>query len=146
MGTSASCSGSSRSGVSPSLPRLLDGFLDRPDHVEGLLGQIVVLALDDLAEAPDRVLELDVAAFLAGELLGDEVRLREEALDAARPRDRELVLVGELVDAEDGDDVLQVLVALEDLLDASRDVIVRVADDVRLERAGEGVERVDRGV
>src|ERR1700751_5051805 len=45
----------------------------------------------------------------AGELLGDEQRLREEALGLARPRDRLLVLVGELVDAEDGDDVLQLL-------------------------------------
>src|SRR6516164_8753746 len=38
----------------------LDGALDRPDHVEGLLGQVVVLALDDLLEAADRVLEPDV--------------------------------------------------------------------------------------
>src|SRR5581483_10912824 len=38
----------------------LDCLLDRPDHVERLLGKIVVLAVEDLAEAADRVLELHV--------------------------------------------------------------------------------------
>src|SRR5256885_3881234 len=56
---------------------LLDRLLDRPDHVEGLLGQVVVLAVEDLGEALDRVLELHVFAGSAGELLVDEVRLRE---------------------------------------------------------------------
>src|ERR687887_230043 len=128
------------------LLRLLDGLLDRADHVEGLLGKVVVLAFDDLLEALDRVLELHVAALLAGELLGHEVRLREEALDAAGTRDDDLVLVRELVDPEDGDDVLQVLVALQDLLDARRRVVVLVGDDSRLERARGRLERVDRRV
>src|SRR5207249_7099693 len=97
---------------------LLDRLLDRPDHVEGLLGELVVLAVEDLLEALDRVLELDVLARGAGELLGDEVRLREEALDLPRAGDDEAVVVRELVDAEDGDDVLEVLVALQHLLDA----------------------------
>jgi hypothetical protein len=60
--------------------------LDRADHVEGLLGQLVVLAVEDLAEAADRVLELHVLAGRAGELLGDEERLRQEALDLAGAR------------------------------------------------------------
>src|SRR5919108_5238749 len=46
--------------------RLLDRLLDRPDHVEGLLGQVVVLAVEDLGEALDRVLELHVLARRAG--------------------------------------------------------------------------------
>src|SRR6266550_4448691 len=54
---------------------LLHGLLDRADHVEGLLGQLVVLALEDFLEALDRVLELHVLAGRTGELLGDEVRL-----------------------------------------------------------------------
>src|SRR4051812_34267115 len=44
------------------LASLGDGVLDRADHVERLLGQVVVLALEDLAEALDRVLELHVLA------------------------------------------------------------------------------------
>ena len=105
-----------------------------------------MLALDDRVEAGDRVLELDVLAGRARELLGDEVRLREEALDLAGARDDELVLVGELVHPEDRDDVLQVLVALEDLLDARRDAVVVVGDDAGLERPRGRVERVHRRV
>src|SRR5438445_334135 len=93
--------------------RLLERFFDRADHVEGLLGERVAFARHDHLEALDRVLQLDVLAFLAGEVLRDAERLREEALDFPRARDRELVLGGELVHAEDRDDVAQLLVALQ---------------------------------
>ena len=74
---------------------------------------------------------------------GDEERLGEEALDLARALHRELVLVGELVDAEDRDDVLELLVALQDLLDAVGDAEVVLAEDVGLEDRRGRVERVD---
>src|SRR5437588_3673880 len=73
------------------LLRPLDRLLDQADHVERLLRQVVVLAVEDLGESPDRVLELHVLARRAGELLGDEVWLREVALDLARACDDELV-------------------------------------------------------
>src|SRR5262245_46781310 len=56
-------------------------------HVEGLLGQIVESAREDLLEAGDGFLERDVAALAAGELRRHEERLREEALDPACARD-----------------------------------------------------------
>src|SRR5438445_13347522 len=74
------------------LLRPLDRALDRADHVEGLLGQLVVEPFEDLVEAADRVLELHVLPGRAGELLGDEVRLRQEALDLARALHDEAVL------------------------------------------------------
>ena len=43
-----------------------------PNHVERLLRQIVVLALEDRLEAADRVGNRYVLAGAAGELLGDE--------------------------------------------------------------------------
>jgi F-type H+-transporting ATPase subunit beta len=49
-------------------------------------------------------------------------RLRQKALDLARPRHGELVLFGELVHAQDRDDVLQRFVTLQDLLHPARDV------------------------
>jgi hypothetical protein len=68
-------------------------------------------------ERLDRVRERDRRALDTGELLGHVGVLREELLDAAGPvDDRDLVLLGQLVDTEDGDDVLQLLVALQDLL------------------------------
>src|SRR3954449_10143609 len=128
------------------LVRGLDDLVDAALHEERRLRQVVVLAVDDLAERADRVVDRDVRARRAGERLGDVERLRQEALDLARALHGHLVLVGELVDPEDRDDVLELLVALEDLLDARRDLVVLLADDVRLEDRRGRVERVDRGV
>src|SRR5262245_9533882 len=72
------------SGGGEHLAAALDGLLDRAAHVEGPFGQLVVLALDDLGEPLDRVLEPDVRALLARERLGDEEGLREEPLDLPR--------------------------------------------------------------
>ena len=93
-----------------------------------------MLAVDDLLKAPDRLLDFDVGARRPRELFGDEERLRQEALDPARALDGQLVLVGELVDAEDRDDVLQLGVALQDPLGLPRDRVVLLADDVGRER------------
>src|SRR6266568_5193493 len=128
------------------LLRLLDRLLDAADHVEGLLGELVVPALHDLLEAADRVLQLDVLALVAGELLRDVERLREEALDLAGTGDGELVVLGELVHPEDGDDVLEVLVPLQRLLDLAGDVVMLHPDDEGIEDAARRVERVDGGV
>src|SRR5439155_70524 len=122
---------------------LLASLLDRADVVEGLLREVVVLALEHLPEAPDRVRDLHILAGDAGELLSDEHRLREESLQLPRSRHEQLVLIGELVDPEDRDDVLKVLVALQHPLDLARRLVVLLADDVRVERAARRRERVD---
>src|SRR3954463_658149 len=89
------------------LLRSLDDVVDRALEQERRLGHVVVLAVEDLLEAADRLADRHVGARRAGEGLRDVERLREEALDAPRAADDEAVLVGELVDAEDRDDVLQ---------------------------------------
>src|SRR5687768_17660528 len=78
--------------ASPLLQRLgfFEGFLDRPDHVEGLLGKAVALAAHDHVEALDRVLEGNVLARGAGEHLGHVEGLRQEPLDLAGPAHGEL--------------------------------------------------------
>src|SRR5688572_30022092 len=125
---------------------LLERFLDRPDHVERLLGQGVTLAIHDHLEALDGVLERHVLARGAGEVLRHGERLRQEALDLARAGDRELVLGGELVHAEDGDDVTQLLVALQRGLNGAGSVVVVFADRVGVDLTRGGVERVHRRV
>ena len=102
-----------------------------------------MLAVEHLAERAHRLGDRDVDARRAGELLGDVERLRQEALDAARALHEHAVLVGELVDAEDGDDVLQLAVALQHLLDLVGDLEVLLADDLGLEDRRGRVERVD---
>src|SRR5580704_14647992 len=78
--------GGARSALGRELLTLLLGLGNVADHVEGLLRQVVELAVDDLLEAVDRVLERDVLARCARELRRDEERLRQEALHLARAR------------------------------------------------------------
>ena len=120
--------------------------VDRALEQEHALGEVVVLAVEDLAERAHRLADRHVDAGRAGELLGDVERLRQEALDLARALHEHAVLVGELVDAEDGDDVLQLAVALQHLLDLVGDVEVLLADDLGLEDRRGRVQRVDRRV
>ena len=108
--------------------RLALEVLDAAAHEEGLLRILVEVTV---AEPPERVNRLGDGherARDAGEGLGDKCVLREETLDSPRPADDNLVLLGQFVDAEDGDDVLQFLVALQDLLGSLRDVVVILAD------------------
>src|SRR5438105_5860183 len=126
--------------------RLLEGFLDRADHVEGLLRQRVALAVHDHLEALDRLLERDVLARRSGENLGHVEGLRQEALDLARTPDRELVLGRKLVHAEDRDDVAQLLIALQHRLHRARRGVVVLADDIRIDLARGRIERIDRGI
>src|SRR5207244_11021460 len=78
--------------------------------------------------------------------LGVEHRMPEDALYLSGALDAQAVLVGKLVDPEDGDDVLQLLVALENLLHPRSRSVVLVRDDPWLERTGARAERIDRRV
>src|SRR4029078_1044821 len=105
---------SSFSGISSLHPLgILGDVIYAAGKEEGLLGELVVLAVEDLAEAANGLLELHVLAGPAGELLRDEHGLAHEALEAASTGDRDLVLLRQLVHPQDGDDVLQILVALQ---------------------------------
>ena len=104
---------------------------------------MVPLAVADLLEAADRLGQRRELARLAGERLGHEERLRQEPLDPAGAVHDLLVLLAQLVDAEDGDDVLQLAVALEDLLHAAGDGEVLLADELRVEDAAVRRQRVD---
>src|SRR6185295_14175089 len=128
------------------LGRILADLVDRAGEEERLLRQVVDLAVEDLLEARDRVLDRDVLAAPAGEDLGDEERLAGVPLQAARPADERLVLGGQLVDAEDRDDVLEVAVALQDALGLLGDVVVLLADDQRIEDTRRRRQRIDRRV
>src|SRR5688572_32158956 len=80
--TSSKCRGI-RSVLFGHLLGLLDRLVDAADHVESLLGQVVVLTLDQRLERAHRVLDLHELAGNVGEHFGDVERLAEEALDLA---------------------------------------------------------------
>jgi hypothetical protein len=101
---------------------------------------------DDLLEPLDGVGELHVLPGRPGEYLGHVERLREEALHLAGAGDHQLLILGELVHPEDGDDVLKIPVALQRLLHRARDPVMLLADDLGVEDAAGGIERVHRGV
>src|SRR4051794_2179527 len=74
--TSIMCSAATR--VLPGLGGgfgVLEDLVDRALHVEGPLGEVVVLAVEDLAEAAHRLGDGHVLAAAAGELFGNEERL-----------------------------------------------------------------------
>src|SRR5216683_2963947 len=124
-----------RSAIRRHLAGLVDGLLDRADHVERGFGHLVILAGDDPLEPLDRVFEGDKDAGAAGEHFGDMEGLRQEALDLARPRDGQPILFRQFVHAEDRDDVLQRLIGLQNALHIARDLVVLVADHPRVEHA-----------
>src|SRR5262245_6595399 len=104
---------------------------------------MVVLAVAQSFEALDGVGEIDELAGRAGEHFGHVEGLRQEALDLAGARYGDLVLFRQLVHAKNGDDVLQGLVALQDLLHAPRHRVVLFPNDQRRKHARSGVEWVD---
>src|SRR5271157_648161 len=117
-------------------------FVDGALHVERLFWNIVALAIHDLLEAAHRVLDLHVASLNASKLLSNVEGLRQELLDLAGARHRELLVFAEFVDTENRDDVLQVLVALQHALNGLRRVVVLLAHDARIENARSGSQRI----
>src|SRR5690606_38179504 len=75
-----------------------------------------------------------------------EERLGQEALDLTGAGHHQLVFLGQFVHAEDGDDVLQFLVALQHGLHAAGGVVVLGTDHQRVEETGGGVQGIHGGV
>ena len=97
--------------------RFFLGLVDRPDHVEGALGIVLELILQDALTAVDRVLQADVLSLDAAELLGREERLGQESLQPAGATDDVTVIRRELLHPEHGNDVLEFLVLRQRLAD-----------------------------
>src|SRR3954471_23370825 len=111
----------------------LDHAVDPALHEERLLRVLIELAGHQALERRDRLLEVHVLALDAGKLLGNREWLGHEALDSPRAPDHELVLLRQLIHAEDRDDVLKLLIALQNALDIGRYLIVALADELRIE-------------
>ena len=125
---------------------LLEGLLQSALHVECGLGVVVALSFQQGREALDRVLQLHELALAAGEDLAHEEGLGQEFLDLTRAGHGQLVVLRQLVHSQDGDDVLQGLVVLQQLLHSSGHLVVLLSDDSWVEDTRGGVERVDGGV
>src|SRR5438067_13565277 len=89
-----------------------DGVVNGAHVAEGLFRQVVELAVQDLAERAHRVAQRHIDALEPGKLLGGDKRLAKEFFHLAGAGDQHLVVFRKLVDTQDGDNVLQVLIAL----------------------------------
>lgn len=105
-----------------------------------------MLAGKDLTACADGVLERDKLALDTSEDLSDSERLAHETLKLTGTLDSKLILLGKFVHTQNGNNVLQGLVVLEELLDTGSDIVVILADDGRVEHTALGVERVNSGV
>ncbi len=98
----------------------LHGLLDGADHIECLLRDLVVFAVNDFFEAANGVFQFYIVAGRSGKGFGDVKRLRQETLNFSCPGDRQFIVFRELVHTENGDDILQVFIALQNQLDRTR--------------------------
>src|SRR5215472_173921 len=126
--------------------RFFQGFVDRSDHVKGLLRHVVVFAFHDFLEAADRIFNLYVLAFKTRELRRNEHGLRQESFDLTRAGYGALVFIGKLFNAQNRDDVLQIFVTLQNGFDTARHSVVFSADNPRIENTGVAGQRINRGI
>lgn len=122
---------------------LFDRFVNGAYEIECAFRQVVVLTFEDFLEAANRFFQRNVFAGLAGELFCYEERLRQESLDLSCTGYDDFIFIGEFFHAEDGDDVLQFFVALQNGLYAAGHLVVFFAEDVRVKNTAGGVQRID---
>jgi len=108
-------------------------LFDTALHVESLFILLIMLPVQYLTECLHGIGQLDVLARRTGEHLGYREGLREKALNLARAVHRLLVGLRQLFDTQYGDNVLQILVALQGLLDALSHAVMLFAYDLRIE-------------
>ena len=92
-----------------------------------------MLAVENCLERADCVGQTHVLARQTRELLGNRKRLAQEVSDLAGTSNCQLILIGQLINTQNGDDVLKLFVALQDLLDAPRDIVMLLPDHRRVE-------------
>src|SRR5699024_5133615 len=95
--------------------------------VEGLFGNMVQVAICDGLETFDGVLDRNGGAFDTGELLSSVGVLGKELFHSTCTTDGDPVCFGSLVYTQNGDDILQFFVLLQNLLDAGGNFVVFLA-------------------
>src|SRR5574343_244415 len=125
---------------------LFNDFLDTADHVERLFRQVIVFASTNALEALDRFLERNELARRTGKDFSNVERLRQETLNLTRTGNGQLVFRRQFVHTQNRDDVTQFLVALQRHLHGTGNRVVLFTNDLRIELAGGGVERIDSRV
>ncbi len=77
------------------------------------------------------------------EFLGDKHGLAQEALDLTSASNQQFLVFAQLINTQDGNDVLQILVGLENLLDFAGGTVMLFTDNIGGEGTAGGGKRVD---
>src|SRR6478672_8114745 len=115
--------------------RLLNNFFDCSNHVERLLRKIVVFAVNNLTEASNRIFQFHILSLQARKLFGYVERLREEPLNLSSARDNQLIFVGQFIETQNRNDVLQIFVTLQYSFHILCCVVVLFTQDSRIENS-----------
>ncbi|CAG9956080.1 unnamed protein product [Clonostachys rosea f. rosea IK726] len=131
---------------SENLLTLLLGRGEIANHVEGVLGKAVTLTAENGLEGADGVLQVNQLTLDTSENLGDGERLAQETLDLTGTLDSKLVSFRKFVHTQNGNDILERLVFLKNLLNTSGSLVVLITQNTGIHHTGLGVERVDSRV
>ena len=104
---------------------------------------MIVFAFHDAFKATDGVFQGDVFTRRTGEYFCHEERLGQEALDLTSTRYHQFVFFRQFIHTQDGDDVFQFLITLQDGLNATRGVVVFLTNHQRVQLTAGGVQRVN---
>ena len=110
---------------------------------ESLFGEVVYLTVENHSEPFDCILDAYHHARNACKLFGNGKRLRKETLHTARTVHDQFIFFRKFLHTKDGDDVLQFLVALQNLFHALCYVIMFLSHDVRVKDTGRRSQWID---
>lgn len=102
-----------------------------------------MFACKDFLEASDGFFQRYISSWGTGELFSYEEWLRQESLNLSGAGNDDFVVVGKFFHTEDGDDILQFFVALQNSLYAAGYFVVFLAEYVRIKDTGSGVQGVN---
>src|SRR3989304_6738966 len=91
-------------------------LIQRPFHIEVVFGNFIRFPGENPGKTGNGIDYGNKLSLAAGKGFGYEHGLSEEALNLSGPGNDELVLIGKFIHTQDGDDILQILVALKNFL------------------------------
>ena len=107
---------------------------------------MVVIASNQTFKAFDRLIEWHLNAWRSGEDFRNVKWLRQEPLNLPGARHNQFVVFRQFIHTENGDDVLQRLIALENPLDVPRNLVMLLTNHPRIKDTRCGIEWVNRRV
>src|SRR5690606_36517882 len=105
--------------------------------------QVIVFAFHDAFKATDGVFQGNVFTRGTGEYFRYEERLGQEALNLTCASYHQFIFFRQLIHTQDGDDVFQFLVTLQQGLYATRGVVVFLTNNQWIQLTAGGVQRVN---